>query len=265
MDLLRQYYYRLLTLKAYIDTWGAVEGLRIYFAIRRKGDTYIKVTIPDYPHPVFLRPGTSDVYAFEHVFAHRCYHTPQVNPQNVSVVIDGGANAGYSAVYFAVQYPKARVISIEPSDANCQLIRLNIQGYPNIELVHSALWKSDTYLKITNHDVSYWAFTVSETIADDPAGFRAVSLKHIIDKYNIKSIDVLKLDIEGSELELFDADPHEWLRITRVLIVELHERLKPGCEAAFLNAIGRYAHSRTRSGENEVVIFHHSEMERAIA
>ena len=42
------------------------------------------------------------------------------------------------------------------------------------------------------------------------------------------AIDILKLDIEGAEGELFRGDTG-WLAHTRMVVLELHERYAPGC------------------------------------
>ena len=55
-----------------------------------------------------------------------------------------------------------------------------------------------------------------------------------------EKIDLLKLDVEGAEREIFDADDLDWMSITHAIMIELHDRFRPGCEAAFLNAARRF-------------------------
>ncbi|GHT40273.1 hypothetical protein FACS189443_0370 [Planctomycetales bacterium] len=57
--------------------------------------------------------------------------------------------------------------------------------------------------------------------------------------YNIKNIDVLKIDVEGSEKEIFE-NSDEWIDFVNVFLIELHDRIKPGCAKAFFNAINRF-------------------------
>ena len=48
-------------------------------------------------------------------------------------------------------------------------------------------------------------------------------------KFNI--IDILKIDIEGSEKEVFDASVN-WIDKTGIIMVELHDELKIGCKGS---------------------------------
>jgi hypothetical protein len=56
----------------------------------------------------------------------------------------------------------------------------------------------------------------------------------IMREHGIDHIDVLKVDIEGAEREVF-RDPSSWIDKVDTLIVELHERLKLGCNRSFYN------------------------------
>jgi hypothetical protein len=59
--------------------------------------------------------------------------------------------------------------------------------------------------------------------------------------YAIDYIDILKVDIEGAEKEIFSGSP-SWINHVGVLIVELHDRLKAGCSRSFFNATNSFDH-----------------------
>ena len=63
-------------------------------------------------------------------------------------------------------------------------------------------------------------------------------------------IDVLKLDIEGSEKEVFEEGYENWLPKTKLLLVELHDKMKKGCSRSVLNAVNKYDFSFDIKGEN---------------
>ena len=48
-------------------------------------------------------------------------------------------------------------------------------------------------------------------------------------------IDILKIDIEGSEKEVFEASK-TWIDKVTVVMAEVHDSLKPGCNQAFMEA-----------------------------
>src|SRR5690606_29565164 len=62
----------------------------------------------------------------------------------------------------------------------------------------------------------------------------AVSFSMVLEQFGFDSALIVKMDIEGAELGLFE-DP-DWLSRTDILMVELHERIAPGIEAAFREA-----------------------------
>ena len=70
-------------------------------------------------------------------------------------------------------------------------------------------------------------------------------------EHGIGRVDILKIDIEGAELEVFDASS-PWIHDVDTIIAELHDRLKAGCERSFANATSGFRH-RWRQGENVYV------------
>ena len=73
-------------------------------------------------------------------------------------------------------------------------------------------------------------------------------------RYQADEIDILKLDIEGAEKEVFTSNYHRWLPKTRILIVELHDRMKAGCSSAFIKAMADYNFTIHPKGENFLCI-----------
>lgn len=251
---IRLIYYRLLTIMAYTKKWGLIRGFKTYLLVRKNTSQLIRVQLPDSPQHVFIRPKTSDVFAFEHVFAHECYKLNNTG-KAPKYIIDCGANVGYSAVYFAAKNPAALVVAVEPDDSNVEMILKNTSALKNVRVVHSAIWKDDAYLRITNKTASKWSFKVSETTESDPESFKAVGIKQLMEQFDIPQIDILKIDIEGAEYELLESGYESWMSKTKTLIIELHERFKPGCETRFNTAISKFKHTRSVSGENEIVFF----------
>ncbi len=59
---------------------------------------------------------------------------------------DAGGNVGYSAVLFALRYPNAKIVSIEPDIHNYHMALMNTARFPNIHVVHAGLWSTSTQL-----------------------------------------------------------------------------------------------------------------------
>ena len=60
----------------------------------------------------------------------------------------------------------------------------------------------------------------------------AMSIDKIMKDYSLTKIDILKIDIEGAEREVF-SDTSSWIEKVDSIIVELHERMKSGCNRSF--------------------------------
>lgn len=196
-----------------------------------------RIRMPHY-RPIYLRPFTSDIKVFREVFLFGLYG---VNLNSTPhVIVDAGANVGLSSVFFAERFPGATIYAIEPEASNFIALKKNIEGYVNIKAMQSALWYRDTTLKVADAGENHWAFTVQECQQSDPASFGAISIASFMELNGIKKIDLLKMDIEGAERELFSKNYDDWLEHTQAIIIELHDWLKPGCSSSFFRAIAEY-------------------------
>jgi hypothetical protein len=63
---------------------------------------------------------------------------------------------------------------------------------------------------------------------------------------------VLKIDIEGSEIEVLN-DSKTWLGSVKTLVIELHDRFRAGCTEALTLALQNFSYDEKRSGENIVI------------
>jgi hypothetical protein len=71
----------------------------------------------------------------------------------------------------------------------------------------------------------------------------------------VNHIDILKLDIEGAEFELFNTGAEAWLDAVGQIVIELHDWIRPGCSKSFYSAIGSRPFLQQINGENTFVKF----------
>ncbi|MDX2087512.1 MAG: FkbM family methyltransferase, partial [Kofleriaceae bacterium] len=206
-------------------------------------------------HPMHLRTRSSDVTVFEQVFVHREYEFPM--DFTPGFVIDAGANIGCASVYFANRFPEARIVAIEPEPANFALLSRNLAPYGDrVRLVEAGLWDREASLRVIEGEAgASWAFRVEECAPDAPDAVLATSLDAVAEPSRHPTIDLLKIDIEGAERQVFSASCDSWLKRTRLLVIETHDALHPGCTAAVETAAQRFPHQKTTSGENLVYVF----------
>lgn len=181
---------------------------------------------------IFFRKGTSDLECLEQVFLNQDYAIPY--PVGDGVIVDGGSNIGAATLYFKRQYPRSRIIAIEPDASNFELLQKNCGGLENVELLEAALWPVTTRLSFENAQAEKYAMSVVPARTGKVAG---VSIADIMGQFEIDRISLLKLDIEGAEREVFSLGATGWLDRVDILAVELHDRFRPGCAQALYSAL----------------------------
>jgi FkbM family methyltransferase len=236
-------------------------GITLLNKIRNgaKGEL-IEMQLDGIAHPFYLRNQTSDLPTFNQIFFRKEYDIHQAPIANPSVIIDCGSNIGLAAIYFANKYPNAKIYSIEPEGSNFEMLKKNTEKYPNITPIHAAIWNKSGRLQIGDSGQGNWGFYTKEftegQTGDTTLGFAdAISLNDIVEKFNITKIDLLKVDIEGAEKELFQDNYEKWLAMTKVLVIELHDHMKDGTSKSFFNAVSAYNYALYISGENLVCVF----------
>lgn len=199
-----------------------------------------------------LRPTGSDLECYEKVFVQREYLVPfRCEPE---FVVDAGANIGMATVFFKQQYPNAKILAIEPESANFELLKRNCEALAGISLFNGALWPRHEALHIPNRTVESWEFSVEPTSGQSPISeVNCITIPDILKDSGHSRIDILKLDIEAAELDLFAEGAEEWLGRVDILIVELHDRIRPGCSMAFYRALQHWDFHQESRGENVFV------------
>lgn len=230
-----------------------LSGLASALLGRVTRNTRIKaVTHPDARHPFYVRLPSSDISTFDQIFLKQEYDFPvRGEPKTI---IDAGANIGLASVYLANRFPDAKIIAIEPDKGNFDIMQRNLAPYPNVVGLCAALWHRNEEINLVDPGKGEWSFRTEAKDAEHSSGqtrsnaIPGMTVERIMAEQGIEHIDVLKIDIEGSEYEVFE-DPSAWLGRVDALIVELHERLKPGCDARVEAATADFEQS-WRQGEN---------------
>jgi FkbM family methyltransferase len=241
------------------DRFGLLGGTRLGLALRRDytlpPGTPFRAPTPTLPHPVWLRAGTSDAVVFQQILVWEELRFALPDPPRL--IVDAGANIGLASVWFAHRHPGARVVALEPEPANFEMLRRNAAPYPNIEPRRQALWSRPGRLRITNPDAAAYGFQVGEEGTMPPAAddgvVESVDVPMLLREAGADRIDLLKLDVEGAELEILRDGADRWIDRVGTLAIELHDRFRPGCSEALERAIAGRGFTRERVGEYVVL------------
>ena len=246
-------------------TPAAQENTRLYRYVKSLGRVYgrwlyLQEQISQNPREIGvrcqsrrmrLRLNTTDIMVLYSVFVRQDYAMDlSWSPR---VIVDAGAYTGYSALYLAEKYPTARILAIEPAPSNFEVLSRNVSGVPQIVPINKALWHTKTRLKIQDGSLGHWAYTVTpEPVPSSElhGEVEAVTITDIMQEFQIQHIDVLKMDIEGAEKDVFEHSQH-WISDVGVIAVELHDRIKAGSSEAFHAATRGFDFER----KNEMTVF----------
>lgn len=200
-------------------------------------------------YPLAYRPGSSDLKVYQQIFVEREYRALD-HLQTDGLILDCGANVGYSSAYFLSRYPKATVIAVEPDAANFELLRRNTAAYgKRIRAIKAGIWSRSCGLKVVHAGVGVeWGVTVRECRADqgETSDVEAVDIATLLKDSGFERISILKMDIERSELEVFRPGCTEWLSKCDAIAIELHGS---DCEALFREAVSDQGFRFGSSGE----------------
>jgi FkbM family methyltransferase len=187
--------------------------------------------------PFKLRVPSTDVLTYKQVFLNNGYDFRAI--ERPQVIVDAGANIGLASILFANRYPQAKIFALEPEHDNFNLLAHNVHLYDNIVPLQAALWGENTTIHLIDPGHGAWGFMT------EPAGeghaVAAITVDRLMSDHGIDHIDILKVDIEGAEKEVF-AETSAWIDRVGSMIVELHERLKGGCNRSFYNATSGFPH-----------------------
>jgi FkbM family methyltransferase len=169
------------------------------------------------------------------------------------LIIDAGANIGAASVYFGYSFPKAQIVAIEPERSNFDLLAANTAGL-SVECIHGALGPEAGTVNVVDTGRGHWGFQVSAGQPSQAAAdaVECVTINDIYARYgDTVAPFIAKIDIEGSEAELF-ASNTGWVARTPVIIIELHDWMLPGTanSRSFLECVGRQNRDFVYIGEN---------------
>jgi FkbM family methyltransferase len=226
--------------------WKAAVDLHLYDVLKANKmatDPVISLQLGNASFPVHMRTGrSSDRDVLQEVFITRQYDTIEL--LDPKMILDLGAYVGYTSVRFLSKYPKVRVLAVEPDPENFHLCCQNLASFHDRAIcVLGAVWLERTRLRLCRgafRDGREWTTQVERGASPDVEAYDVPSL---IEACGVNEIDLVKIDIEGAESELFGRSVDGWLPRVRNLCIELHNA---DCERVFFQALAGYRYDLSR-------------------
>ncbi len=196
-------------------------------------DLVLRVGRRDFP----VRMRNSDIYTVAEVLHEGQYVLKSALPDK-PFIIDAGANIGISGLWFLGSHPGARLVCFEPGSGNFELLAHNLGGIPGVELERAAVGmeEGELMLNLSGHGAMHSVKEAEDPVGSEPT--RALRLDRYLEEHGIERVDLLKLDVEGSELDALHG-LGDRLETVQVIAGEMHEQLVDEAEFyEFLNARG---------------------------
>lgn len=140
------------------------------------------------------------------------------------VVIDAGANCGLATQYFR-EYAK-HVYSIEPSPEHFEALAKNkeFNQWKNVTLIHAGLSDHDGEEMIYFNPGNRTMNSLTSNYGHGGEKVKTITLETIFKEYNLKEVDFLKMDVEGSEVPVIKSE--EFKRVLpkiKAMVIEFHQ------------------------------------------
>ena len=123
-------------------------------------------------------------------------------------VLDAGANVGIFSVFCS---PSSKIVyAIEPTPSHFFILKEVTEPFSNIKPINCAIWNKDEPIKFYVVDFN----TTSNNAIMPSNNYVTVTGKRIqtlIQENNIQHLDLIKMDIEGSEFMVIDDELLEYL------------------------------------------------------
>ena len=159
-----------------------------------------------------------------------------------STILDLGSNSGMAALYFHAHYPEARIACVEPDPRNIKLLQKTLTSNKLADAVTifpAAVAASPGQLKLRMGPNSTCSSLESSPLHDleDSLDVKVITVPMILYQLGWDRINLLKMDIEGTEDEVLSRD-NGWLKQVDAIVLEIHPNTTPEKIQSYLLPFG---------------------------
>jgi FkbM family methyltransferase len=173
---------------------------------------------------VALRRNGVDAVMLMQMFHYGEYDAPGIDWSSVRTIVDAGANIGLASLMLHARSPSAKIVAIEPERNNLVLLRenLNVLNGRVATILDRALWHTTGELDLGTGDPESHSLVKTVAHLSGTERVKTITMPEILHDLGTNEIDVVKIDIEGAELDLFSAPDISWVRSVRYFLLETH-------------------------------------------
>lgn len=233
-----QLFFRASELLRHVTSFGFF-GVRMFLMAAKKNSRGEIIRVPH--RDIYLRLRTTDLRIYHEVFRKKEYDFKLTS--NPSVIFDIGANIGMASIFFAKKYPNSKIYSFEPEATNFEMLKLNVSNLSNVQIFNCAIWSHTQMIPLFDNGSGHWGFMTSVD-ATTPGTkviqtVEGISIEDFLVENNIAQVDLLKVDVEGAEKDIF-SNAASWIDKISSICVELHEEMVPGVTQLVLDSLADF-------------------------
>ena len=179
---------------------------------------------------VFYRSGTADPFVLYQILLKsgakaEYYVPPALKPK---VILDIGSNIGASILYFHKHFPDAKIFGFEPHPDTFRILEKNVAGLNGVRVFNYGLGAISQRMAVNADDVNFGAFNTRGVFKDRgfpgaPVECEVRRLDGVLRELEIGQVDLIKIDCEGAEADVFSALPDEILNRCQWIVGEFHD------------------------------------------
>jgi FkbM family methyltransferase len=179
---------------------------------------------------VYYRPGTTDPLVVQQVLLKsgrkaEYYLPPDLQPE---VILDVGSNIGASILYFQRRFPNARILGFEPHPETFAVLKQNVSDLAHVSVFNCGLGATNTRVSVPGEWINFGAFSTigrrrGHNEEREPVECDIRRLDDVLRELGIDKVDLIKIDCEGAEADVFAGLSPAILERCQWIVGELHD------------------------------------------
>ena len=122
-----------------------------------------------------------------------------------ATILDLGANIGIGAAWFRGRYPQAHIVAVEPDPDSFAKLERNLGSDPNVTLVNAAVGRESGEVTLFRPA----GYSIASSVSNARPGgeavrVRACTIDELCSEHGLERLDLVKLDVEGAELDALE-------------------------------------------------------------
>lgn len=217
-------------LRARVKIFAAAVALGARWILRRPSSRLWELRVAMGGPFTFFASDYGELQVMRDIVLDDEYDVAGIEPRTI---LDLGANIGVAAAWFRSRYPNARIVAVEPDPGTFAKLERSLGDDDAVTLVNAAVAARSGETTIFRAQGYSVASSLREAGADTatPVRVRACTLDELCAEHQLTGIDLLKLDVEGAELEALQGLSRP--EIVGTMVGEVHPPLLDGGPETF--------------------------------